>query len=362
MLPLLHPPRHPVRLARFGIRAAMPATAAGAHSRQRGGAGAVRRRRRALVQPPDRSLQRRGRDGADLRLPPLWLAGRARRVAGDRRRAGGGACARAAARSRPGGRFGRLASCRPPTRSSSTSPRRRWRRSPAAGSRPGPLAASAATATAPARSRSTSRSRAGCRGAAESARRAGTVHAIGSYEELVAAEREVNRGRMPERPFVLVGQQYLADPGRSDGDVHPVWSYCHVPSGYRGDVDRGDRRPDRTVRPGAARADRRPPRPLPRRPRGLQRQLRRRRHHHRRDQRHPGAAAAAARARPLLGRRPWPLHLLGRDAARRRRPRDVRVQRRPRGPPRSQGLTILNRAYFVFDLRPPVSVATSVAR
>ena len=38
------------------------------------------------------------------------------------------------------------------------------------------------------------------------------MHAIGSFEEMVAAEREINRGRMPERPFVLVGQQYLADP------------------------------------------------------------------------------------------------------------------------------------------------------
>ena len=38
------------------------------------------------------------------------------------------------------------------------------------------------------------------------------MHAIGSFEEIVAAERDVNRGRMPERPFVLVGQQYLADP------------------------------------------------------------------------------------------------------------------------------------------------------
>ena len=71
---------------------------------------------------------------------------------------------------------------------------------------------------------------------AEGARRAGSVHAAGGLEEIVAAERDVNRGRMPERPFVLVGQQYLADPGRSEGDVHPVWSYCHVPSGYPGDA------------------------------------------------------------------------------------------------------------------------------
>jgi phytoene dehydrogenase-like protein len=66
--------------------------------------------------------------------------------------------------------------------------------------------------------------------------RAGTVHAIGSFEEIALAEREVNWGRMPERPFVLVGQQYLADPSRSRGDVHPVWAYVHVPHGYTGDA------------------------------------------------------------------------------------------------------------------------------
>ena len=68
------------------------------------------------------------------------------------------------------------------------------------------------------------------------ARRAGTVHAAGSFEEIAAAEREVNRGRMPERPFVLVAQQHLADPTRSAGDVHPLWAYAHVPHGYRGDA------------------------------------------------------------------------------------------------------------------------------
>jgi phytoene dehydrogenase-like protein len=70
----------------------------------------------------------------------------------------------------------------------------------------------------------------------ESCGRAGTVHAIGSFEEIVLAERTVNRGSLPERPYVLVGQQYLADPGRSKGDLHPVWAYAHVPSGYAGDA------------------------------------------------------------------------------------------------------------------------------
>ena len=41
---------------------------------------------------------------------------------------------------------------------------------------------------------------------------------------------------MPERPFVLVGQQYLADPQRSVGNVHPVWTYAHVPNGFSGDA------------------------------------------------------------------------------------------------------------------------------
>ena len=41
---------------------------------------------------------------------------------------------------------------------------------------------------------------------------------------------------MPERPFVLVGQQYLADPTRSAGTITPIWTYAHVPHGYTGDA------------------------------------------------------------------------------------------------------------------------------
>lgn len=71
---------------------------------------------------------------------------------------------------------------------------------------------------------------------APEAREAGTVHVIGGFDEVVAGELAVHRGIMPERPFVLVGQQYLADPSRSVGDVHPVWTYAHVPNGYTGDA------------------------------------------------------------------------------------------------------------------------------
>jgi phytoene dehydrogenase-like protein len=66
--------------------------------------------------------------------------------------------------------------------------------------------------------------------------KAGTVHLGGQYDEVAGTEREIHAGRMPQRPFVLVGQQYLADPGRSVGDIHPVYSYAHVPQGYTGDA------------------------------------------------------------------------------------------------------------------------------
>jgi phytoene dehydrogenase-like protein len=70
----------------------------------------------------------------------------------------------------------------------------------------------------------------------EASRRSGTVHVGGGYGEIAGAEALVARGTMPERPFVLVCQQYLADPTRSAGDVHPLYAYAHVPAGYDGDV------------------------------------------------------------------------------------------------------------------------------
>lgn len=68
------------------------------------------------------------------------------------------------------------------------------------------------------------------------ARKAGSLHLGGTAAEIAHVEAQVCAGRMPERPFVLVGQQYLADPTRSAGDVHPVWAYAHVPNGYTGDA------------------------------------------------------------------------------------------------------------------------------
>lgn len=68
------------------------------------------------------------------------------------------------------------------------------------------------------------------------ARRAGTVHLGGDFGEIASTERQIQTGRMPERPYMIVGQQYLADPGRSVGDIHPVYAYAHVPHGFTGDA------------------------------------------------------------------------------------------------------------------------------
>ncbi|MGC3022247.1 MULTISPECIES: phytoene desaturase family protein [unclassified Brevibacterium] len=70
----------------------------------------------------------------------------------------------------------------------------------------------------------------------EPSRGAGTVHLSGSYEETAFAESETSKGRMPEKPFVLLAQQHLADPGRGKGSLVPIDCYAHVPQGFTGDA------------------------------------------------------------------------------------------------------------------------------
>jgi phytoene dehydrogenase-like protein len=66
--------------------------------------------------------------------------------------------------------------------------------------------------------------------------RAGTVHLGGTFEEIAASERETWRGGHPERPFVLVGQQSLFDDTRAPSGKHTLWAYCHVPNGSSADM------------------------------------------------------------------------------------------------------------------------------
>lgn len=67
-------------------------------------------------------------------------------------------------------------------------------------------------------------------------RRAITVHLGGTFEEIVAAEDEVAKGRRPERPFVLTVQPTLFDTSRAPRGKHVLWAYCHVPNGSTVDM------------------------------------------------------------------------------------------------------------------------------
>ena len=65
----------------------------------------------------------------------------------------------------------------------------------------------------------------------DDARRAGTVHVGGTVEALRAALLDVAAGRLPEEPFLLSGQQTIADPTRAPAGKHTAWAYTHTPHG-----------------------------------------------------------------------------------------------------------------------------------
>jgi phytoene dehydrogenase-like protein len=65
---------------------------------------------------------------------------------------------------------------------------------------------------------------------------AGTVHLGGTRAEVARSENEVNAGKHPERPYVLVAQQSRFDSGRAPAGHHTLWAYCHVPTGSTRDM------------------------------------------------------------------------------------------------------------------------------
>jgi phytoene dehydrogenase-like protein len=67
--------------------------------------------------------------------------------------------------------------------------------------------------------------------ASEDARRAGTVHVGGTVAEMRRALHELRGGHLPEQPFVLCGQQTIADPTRAPEGRHTMWAYAHTPAG-----------------------------------------------------------------------------------------------------------------------------------
>lgn len=70
-----------------------------------------------------------------------------------------------------------------------------------------------------------------CRGAS-------TVHVGGTLEEVCASERDMYRGRHSERPFLILCQQSEIDPTRAPEGRHTGYAYCHVP--HASTVDMSD--------------------------------------------------------------------------------------------------------------------------
>ena len=66
---------------------------------------------------------------------------------------------------------------------------------------------------------------------ADGLRRAGTVHLGGTLEEVVHSESEVAAGRHPDRPFTLFVEYAPWDSTRAPAGKSTAWGYCHVPSG-----------------------------------------------------------------------------------------------------------------------------------
>lgn len=66
----------------------------------------------------------------------------------------------------------------------------------------------------------------------------GTLHLGGTRAEMLATERDVARGRHPERPYVIAVQADVVDPDRSPAGHRQLWAYAHVPAGST--VDMGD--------------------------------------------------------------------------------------------------------------------------
>jgi phytoene dehydrogenase-like protein len=71
---------------------------------------------------------------------------------------------------------------------------------------------------------------------AEPARRAGTVHLSDSLDDLTIATAQLAAGRLPARPFVVVGQQSMTDATRQPPGKETAWAYTHVPHRVRGDA------------------------------------------------------------------------------------------------------------------------------
>lgn len=71
---------------------------------------------------------------------------------------------------------------------------------------------------------------------AEECRQAGTVHIGNELEEIAVSEQQAWDGKTSDRPFVLLAQQSLFDSSRAPAGKHTAWAYCHVPNSSTKDM------------------------------------------------------------------------------------------------------------------------------
>jgi phytoene dehydrogenase-like protein len=75
---------------------------------------------------------------------------------------------------------------------------------------------------------------------ADAAAGAGTVHVAADLDEMSEYTAQISIGRVPARPFLLIGQMTTADASRSPRGTESLWAYTHVPRRVRGDAGDAD--------------------------------------------------------------------------------------------------------------------------
>lgn len=84
----------------------------------------------------------------------------------------------------------------------------------------------------------------------ELCRQVGTVHLGNNFVEIASSEKSVWNGQIVDKPFVLMAQQSLFDSSRAPEGKHTGWAYCHVPGGSTVDMTEAIERQVERFAPG----------------------------------------------------------------------------------------------------------------
>jgi phytoene dehydrogenase-like protein len=71
---------------------------------------------------------------------------------------------------------------------------------------------------------------------ADEGRRAGTIHVAENMDQLTEMSAQLAMGRIPAKPFLVLGQMTLTDSTRSPAGTETAWAYTHVPQNPKGDA------------------------------------------------------------------------------------------------------------------------------